>query len=210
MGSVRRRRPPSPTLPPQTARGKGASVVHHPASVHHTACHPEAQERRTGPHTPLCGPKDPAADTYKPGRGSGHRLRGLGCRGALTRPRLGSSTLSHKQRGRGGTLQARLAPKPLVRTRLSSGVRGAPPMRRVHPQQGSPRRRTSCGCCSEFIRPCRPWGITQAEHSPPGLETPRLGAWCPLPRPGIEASAARSFGAQGSPCRLVRCACASG
>jgi hypothetical protein len=41
----------------------------------------------------------------KPGRGSGHGSRGLGCRGALTRPRLCSSTLSHKQRGRGGTHQ---------------------------------------------------------------------------------------------------------
>jgi hypothetical protein len=70
-------------------------------------CHPEAKPRRTRPLTMPRGPKDLIADTYQPGRGSGHQCRGLGCRGALTRPRLCSSTLSHKQRGRGGTLQDR-------------------------------------------------------------------------------------------------------
>ena len=35
------------------------------------ACHPEAQAHRTGPQHIPRGPKDLAADTYQPGRGSG-------------------------------------------------------------------------------------------------------------------------------------------
>jgi hypothetical protein len=57
------RRPPSPALPPQTARGKGASVERRPRVGSRTrACHPEAQARRTGPQHTRRGPKDLAAE----------------------------------------------------------------------------------------------------------------------------------------------------
>jgi hypothetical protein len=50
--------------------------------------------------------KDLAAGTYKPGRGSGQGCRGLGCRGPSPGRADTRATLSHKQRGRGGTLRA--------------------------------------------------------------------------------------------------------
>jgi hypothetical protein len=102
---VRGRAPLIPSPSPANCAGEGSQFGAR-FQITLAACHPEAQARGTGPRYRPRGPKDPAAETYQLGRGSGHRRRGLGCRGALTRPRLCSSTLSHKQRGRGGTHQA--------------------------------------------------------------------------------------------------------
>jgi hypothetical protein len=144
------RRPPSPALPPQTARGKGASVGRHRSCRGVTSCHPEARARRTGPRTVPRGPKDLACVTSERGRGSGTeagqryvpRLDWRASRGVWRIPRsLQSAGV------RSGT------PWPLRRDDTAAG--GAPHCGRVHPRQGSPRRRTSCGRCSEFIRPCR-------------------------------------------------------
>ena len=64
------------------------------------------------------------------------------------------------------------------------------------PRQASPRRRTSCGRCSEFIRPNRPGPLaTGHPHAPTGVAEVRASV--PLPRPGWLVVQARSFGPPG-------------
>jgi hypothetical protein len=72
---------------PSPASGRGfihpAQACCTPCRRREEACHPEAQARRTYPQHTLRGPKDPAADTYKVGRGSGDGCLG---RDSFTRP----------------------------------------------------------------------------------------------------------------------------
>ena len=79
----------SPGPSPASGTGENSSALRQGpwAPPAHTRCHPEAQAHGTGLHSAPGAPKDLAEDTYKPGRGSGHHRRSLGCRGALIRPR---------------------------------------------------------------------------------------------------------------------------
>ncbi len=115
-------------------------------------------------------------DTYKPGRGSGHRSRGLGCRGALTRPRLCSSTLSHKQRGRGGTHQGR-------------GVDRLGPVRGPAPPIPNP---SPANCAGEGSSPARFGRLgARAGEAPSGTRQ--------RPKSGLSAFAAAGLPAPGQP-----------
>jgi hypothetical protein len=69
-------------------------------------------------------------------------------------------------------------------------------------RQSSPRRRTSCGCCREFIRPTKP-GLT------PRLRLRDSGSRVAA-APKLRDAQARSFGPRGVCCGTVRCAWASG
>ena len=183
------RRPPSPTLPPQTARGKGASPVRH-TGLSAQLCHPEPQARSTYPYNIPRGAKDLAWGTSKPGRGSGHPCRGRGVGGDrwLRRtPRLPSPPAPLPQAGE-GRIRLRFGRLCCVQVKPRAGrdsdpSRGFPPFeRRVHPLQGgdgafcgSRALRLVCGGSLGRCCPCRTGRFAEAA---PRDDSGRRQMWC--------------------------------